>query len=684
MSVSSRTLVSGRALDFWLGGYLLVLLAQFDRLPIWLFLVALAGGIAGWMIRRRGWAPLARRYLIPVTLVTAAGFWAIYRGQFTVDTAASFLVLTVALKWLEIRQRRDLFILFFIISYLVVVTLLFHQSILWVAVLLVSLFLLFTGLQLAIAGQVRGLSGEALRRSAWLFAKMLPIVIILFIFFPRMSPLWSVPLVSEQGVTGLSEEMTPGEISNLAQNSERAFRVSFGGDMPRPGERYWRTMSLDRFDGRTWRRAHSEDREGPTRVAESAPADELGEQQYEILMEPHYERWGFALQNSDPASPGVRMDERGLVRFERSVDTTRRYRLSQREGTERALGQRELSEAGQQYYTRLPESGNEKTRAWVAQQRLAEPDDQALIQRFMGRFNEEPFHYTLRPPTLGEDPVDELLYETQRGFCEHYASALAFKLRAAGIPARIMTGYLGGEESANEQYLIIRQYDAHAWVEAWLPEYGWFRLDPTAQIAPDRIEYGLEEAMREEGSFLEGNLTSPDRYRDIAWVNWLRLQADAINFYWQRWVVGYEGQTQMSLFDRFPGEIGMRELGLITAGLVAAIIGLAVIYAMVQQHRRRFRDPWHRLYDQWCRWLEKQGVPAGRGDPLSVQTAAAEAHAPELAESIREFGGGLSEVFYGPADRTTPEQLRTLRQLLTHIRRNTRRGRSRHTAAAKR
>jgi len=208
-------------------------------------------------------------------------------------------------------------------------------------------------------------------------------------------------------------------------------------------------------------------------------------------------------------------------------------------------------------------------------------------------------------------------------------------LRSAGIPARIMTGYLGGESGLNNDYLIVRQYDAHAWVEGWFPDRGWVRLDPTAMIAPERIESGSRAAMADEGTFLQDNLFSPQRYGDIRWVNWVSLRLDAVNYYWQRWVVGYEGQTQLSLFEKIPGRVGFRELGLITAGAVAFIIGVAVLLSVVQQHRRRFRNPWYRLYDRWCRWLEKRGIPGARHTPVSAQVEAAVAAFPEQAERIQ-------------------------------------------------
>jgi len=653
-----------RALDCLLLSYALVLAAQFARLPLWLLAIAVVAGGLGWLIRRRGWRPLPKWALFAVTIITVAAFWLAYRGQFTVDTAASFFVLTVALKWLELRQRRDLYILFFILCYLVIVTLLFRDSILWTGVLLVAIFLVFNGLQLSSAGRVRRLSLQTWRRTGWLFAKAIPVVIILFVFFPRMGPLWSVPLVSDQATTGLSDEMSPGEISDLVQNSERAFRVEFGGETPRPGERYWRALILDDFDGRTWRRRDQELEERASRVNTEAQAGSLAENEYEVLMEPSYQRWGYALADSVPVSPNLTQDFRGLVRFERSVDTRLRYRMMFQQDPP----QTSLSDRARRQYTQLPADSNPQTRAWVAEQQARTDDDEALINALMQHFNAEPYYYTLRPPRLGDQPVDELLFDTYRGFCEHYASALTFMLRAADIPARVVTGYLGGESGLNDGYLIVRQYDAHAWVEAWMPDYGWVRLDPTAMIAPDRIELGLRESMRDEGSFLENNWASPDRYQDFALVNWMRLRADAMNYYWQRWVVGYQGQTQLSLFERLPGAPGMRELGLITAGLVAILIGLSAGYALWLHRRRRFQTPYQRLYGRWLRWLQKQQLPTGPGDPPTRQAMVAAEALPAQENLIKAFGKGLNRLFYAPGDMNTDAAQRDLERMRRQLR----------------
>lgn len=674
MRLPDLNLRSPSGMDFWLMAYLLLLLAHLGRLPLWLSAVAIGGGLAGWFIRRQGRRGISGRWLAVLAVALAGLFWAYYRGRFTVDTAASFLVLTVALKWLELRRRRDLFILFFILCYLSVVTLLFYQSMVWAALLLVSLFLLFTGLQVMLGAGVSGLSGQALRRCGWLFAKMLPVVALLFVFFPRVGPLWSVPLVSDQAMTGLSDTMTPGSVSRLVQNDERAFRVTFGGDTPPRSQRYWQALILDHFDGETWSRRDTDRGNGITRVPQAAPSDTLAGDEYEILLEPHGRRWGFALDGSVPASSNARLDSRGLVRFERPVDTQSRYRMQRAATNDDA--RRRLAPAARDFYTNLPGDSNDRARTWVQRRARGAQGPGELIGQLMRHFGEAPFRYTLEPPKLGDNPVDTLMFETRAGFCEHYASALTFMLRAADIPARVMTGYLGGESGLDNEYLIVRQYDAHAWVQAWLPGKGWVRLDPTARIAPERIEQGLQASLRGEGSFLRDNFFSADRYRDLGWVNWVRLRLDAVNYYWQRWVVGYEGRTQLSLFERFPGSIGFRELGLITAGSVAFVIIAAVAFSLWRQRRRRFRDPWLRLYDHWCRWLRRQGLSVARSDTVSSQVEALVAVFPAETTRIRRFGAVLNRVFYAP-DGGSDSELTHARELFARIRRQAVHGRSR-------
>lgn len=678
MSVRAPTMLPSGALWWLLCGFLLLLLPQWDRLPPWLILACLL--LAGWRwLVQLGHVRMPGRWLrLGIMGVLVAAYIATVSGHFSVDTAASFFVLAVGLKWLETRSHRDFFVLFFILVYLATVNFLFRQGIGWSLVTLTGVVVILVALQLLHSPENTGTPVASLKRLGSMLLKTLPVVIALFVFFPRMAPLWSVPLVSEQARTGLSDTMTPGDISSLAQSSERAFRVSFGGDQPAQRDRYWRGLILDRFDGRTWSQWQEEPFRRLGRVNRDAGLDELATDQYDVLMEASGQRWVYALDNSRPVSANLSEVPGELFRLERPADTSVRYRMAlEPAAVDEADG---LSEAERRRYLQLPRQGNDRSRTLARELRAESASDQGYAESVLDRFREQPFYYTLRPPAMPDDPVDTLLFEARRGFCAHYASAMAFLLRAADIPARIVAGYQGGSSGADDAYLIVRQYDAHAWVEAWFEGRGWVRMDPTAAIAPERIESGLREAVADEGSFLEDDWTSPQRYGDLALVQWASLQVDRINYNWQRWVVGYQGQSQVDLMDRLPGNIGLKELGYITAGLVGMALLVAAVIAALRHGSGARRDRVSRLVDRWNRILAQQGVVVPAGVTPARLATLTERQAPAAGATARAFARDLNNHYYGAGTRQRPAGIRTrtmqyrvMRRRLARIRRELKR-----------
>lgn len=283
---------------------------------------------------------------------------------------------------------------------------------------------------------------------------------------------------------------------------------------------------------------------------------------------------------------------------------------------------------------------------------------------------------------MGENGIDNLLFDSQRGFCAHYAGATTFLLRSAGIPARVVVGYQGGAPGAGGDYLIVRQYDAHAWVEVWIGDRGWVRVDPTAAIAPSRIESGLRDAVADEGSFLENNWASPQRYADIAVIQWASLQLDRINYQWQRWIVGYQGQTQMNLMSRLPGGFGMRELGYLTAGIVGVGLLIAGLVSAWQMRRGGSRDAFLRIIGGWHHLSARAGVPVRVGETPSTLAARLARAEPVVAESARLFAHSINSHYYSdgsPAGRD--RELKRLRRLLQTMKKQLRR---RHSTTGKR
>jgi len=649
----------------------LLILPQWGRLPGWL--IVACGFLAGWRwLAQKGRVRLPGRWLRAVIMLVLTGtYLATVQGRFTVDTAASFFVLAIGLKWLETRSSRDFYVLFFILVYLAAVNFLFRQDILWTFVVFAGIGTLLVGLQLLNAPDLPGALSSGWKRLGLLLLKTLPVVVLLFVFFPRMAPLWSVPLVSGEARSGISDTMRPGDISNLVQSSERAFRVSFGGQIPQYRDRYWRGLILDYLDGEVWRQENPEPVQRPGRVAIDGGVGELAGNQYDVLMEPTDKRWAFALENSVAVSDNLFHAGDKLFRFHRPADSSVRYRMAIEPEPVGNLRNTELAPSLRERYLQLPASGNERARALAAElrQRYGPPE---LIGSLMNRFREQEYYYTLRPPVMPVDGIDALLFDEKRGFCAHYAGAATFVFRAAGIPARVVVGYQGGDPGAGDEYLIVRQYDAHAWVEVWLEGQGWLRVDPTAAIAPSRIESGLRDAMAEEGSFLEDSLASPYRYGDVALVRWATLQLDKINYNWQRWVVGYQGQSQLDLMSRLPGGIGLRELGYITAGVVGGALLLAGLFSALSLTRPNRQDDFGKIVSAWHQLCERAGVPIRGGETPAILAERVAQVCPPAADSARIFARTVNSHYYSGSAPPAKDQVRRLRRLLQTMKRQIR------------
>lgn len=683
--MSAPNLIPGPALVWLMGGFGLLLLPQWDRLPVWLMVSCLV--LATWR-----WLAQLGRLRLPgkwsrtgLMVVLVAVYVATVQGRFTVETASSFFVLAVGLKWLETRSVRDFYVLLFILIYLASVNFLFHQEIHWTVVNLAGVLVLFVGLQVLNAPGIPGAVKSGWKRLGLMFLKTLPVVVLLFVFFPRMAPLWSVPLVSGEARTGISDTMTPGDISSLAQSSERAFRVTFGDDIPPHRDRYWRGLVLDRLDGETWRQSGGNGFRRPGRVSVDGGVGQLQPNEYDVLLEPTDQTWAFALEGSVAVSNNVEQSDNGLFRFDRPADSAVRYRMGLTPASY-LLGAEATAEAdagGSQsvlqnprQFLQLPASGNSRARALAQalKAQAAGPEDVAI--RILQRFRQQQYFYTLRPPPMPDDGIDALLFDTKRGFCAHYAGAMTFLLRAADIPARVVVGYQGGSPGAGNDYLIVRQYDAHAWVEAWLPGRGWTRFDPTAAIAPARIESGLRDAVAEEGSFLENDWTSPQRYGDLAMLQWASLQLDQLNYQWQRWVVGYQGQSQMDLMSRLPGGFSIRELGYVTAGVIGGALLFAGLFTALRGRSFGRRDPFSRLLRRWHGVCEAAGVPVRIGETPSRQAERLAQAEPAVASSAMSFARLVNRHYYGQgspqpsgssSDEGAKDELGKMRRLLATL-----------------
>ncbi|WP_395501768.1 transglutaminase TgpA family protein [Ectopseudomonas mendocina] len=617
------------ALIWLLVAQVLVILPHLVHLPLWMIALWLVA--AGWRVQifrmraryPNGWAKGG------LVLLVLAGIL-LSRGTLVgLDAAAVLLIATFTLKLLEMRTRRDALVVIFLSFFCVVTAYLFEDGILTALYSLLPV----TALLAALVGlQHSGFAERpwpTLRLAGGLMLQAMPLMVLLFVFFPRMGPLWSLPLPSDKGVTGLSDNMEPADIAELSRSSALAFRASFEGEVPPRAQLYWRALTLERFDGRRWSQSNYAD------VPVAPQWSKVGEPlDYSIIMQPSGKRWLFALDVGEMAQESGRMMSDFRWQRLRPVDRPLLYQVrswpqATREGQSEPPGVRQALQ--------LPEQGDPRSRAWAAELKAQYPQGEALVAAVLQHFNREPYVYTLHPQPLGRDSIDDFLFNTRRGFCAHYAGAMTFVLRAAGIPARVVAGYQGGELNPSGNYIQVRQFDAHAWVEYWQPGQGWRSVDPTFQVAPERIERGLEEALSEEDGFLDDQPFSPLRYREKAWLNQLRMSWENLNYDWQRWVLGYQGEQQLQLLQNWFGSLDWQRLALALAlvGTGGVLLGLLALWLLKPWQQRS--DPQRQVFRKFERLLARHEMrrEAGEG-PRSFALRAAR-QLPEQAAQIEAF-----------------------------------------------
>lgn len=547
-----------------------------------------------------------RWVLLPLALV---GVILVYRNYGTLvgqEGGSALLTLLLALKLLEIRSPRDVRLLAMLFAFWLVIHFLFDQSP-WVALYLGALLILDIAI---LADSSRSLPRppyQVFSLALRLTLQALPLTLVLFILFPRLdAPLWSFLPAEDQARTGINDWLEPGSMSALVLDGSLAFRVRFDGPIPQAEGLYWRGPVAWNSDGRRWQAARADQFSG---LAAAVPAARFGDPaSYEVSLEPSRQRWLFALDlpMGTPEKDAHLTHDFQLLAAE-PIKETRVYRLT----SAPALDTGDLLEAQRTAGLALPANVTARMRALVAEWGAVSPDPAAVVQAGLRHFNQEAFYYSLRPPGLGDNPADEFLFETRKGFCEHYASSFALLMRIAGIPARIVIGFLGGERNPLGAHLIVRQSDAHTWVEVWLEGQGWTRIDPTAAVAPERIEPSPELTGLASGRPLRLRIGGVDAWGRL--VHGLRLFGDALDENWYRWVLGLDRSRQQALLDSL-GLGWLREYGLAVLMVLASglVMGL-LLMALLRQPASARSDPLERFYRKFCARLARAGLPRKRG-----------------------------------------------------------------------
>lgn len=556
------------------------------HLPWWESLAV--AGLLVWraLASARQWSLPPQPLKLALAIAAFAAVYAVY-GRVTGQNAGiALLVLMLALKLTEMRSRRDVMVVVFLMYFLLVTHFLYSQE-LWTVLYLFASSVAITAVLIDAhhPGEPLPLR-ESLRLGGRMILQSLPLMLLFFVLFPRIpGPLWGLPSDAGPTRSGLSDSMSPGDISQLILSDEVAFRVSFEGPPPSPDKLYWRGPVFTEFNGRTWT-ASSADLTGRL----PAQIERLGEEvRYELTLEPMRSRWLLALDIPDTRAlpERARLDRNGSLVMDRPIIERRlirgvshaRYRLDA-----------ELGELAREQDTEYPPWSNPRAQDLAAQWRAQGLDDGGVINAALRMFREQEFIYTLEPPMLGRNSVDEFLFETRKGFCEHYTSAFVLLMRAAGVPARVITGYQGMERNTFSDYYVVRQSDAHAWAEVWLQGRGWVRVDPTAAVAPERIERGMRETLRAASEGLPGFFSGYSNWREQMQDSW-----DMVNAYWNGWVLGYGPEVQQ-LFLSFFGLDQIRNMILaLTAGVTAVLawIGFA---ALRRAQAPRITEPALRLW----------------------------------------------------------------------------------------
>ncbi len=617
-----------------------------SHLPLWLSLVT--GGALlwrGWLWQRNGSLP-ARWQLALLVIAGAAGIGWQFRTLLGRDADVALLVFFMALKPMEMRTRRDSMVVVMLGFFLLLTHYLYSQSIptgLW----LLGASTLLTATLIRLHGGAQPVAA-ILRYAALLLAQAIPFMLIAFMLFPRVSgPLWGLPRDAYAGLTGLSDSMSPGSLDNLIQSGAIAFRVQFSGDSPEKSGLYWRGPVFNDYDGRAWRA-------GLTQRSATPSVEATGKTySYVTTLEAHNQRWLLALDLPLALPKDSMLSSTFEARAREPVLNRTRYAIT---SAVSYVANRQESPAVLRQALRLPPRLNPRSRqlaeTWKAE--FGSPEE--ISDAALRMFRRETFFYTLRPPLLGQQAIDDFLFTSRRGFCEHYASAYVFLMRAAGVPARVVAGYQGGEVNPIDGYLTVRQSDAHAWAEIWLADKGWVRVDPTAAVAPSRIEQGVEAA-------LPAGDPLPVLVRiDTDWLRDLRNRWEAANNSWNQWVLGYNPERQREVLSRFGlSEPDWRSMTAVLAALCGIALLIVCLWTLFQ---RPTATPAQLAWRRFCTRLERRGISRAAWEgPLDFARRVEREH-PELGALTREAADHFADLHYGTGK---PEQVQQLKECIRRL-----------------
>jgi transglutaminase-like putative cysteine protease len=679
------------SLSYWLGAsVLLTLIPLYSDILLWLYVLYFALWYRHCQQLKKGDTQAkhintAKKWKVVIVILCVVGFVVSINKGFSLQNFVSLLVLTTCLKLMELESNRDYYLLIFLGCIISACQLLLNNGLLAFSYALLCFFALHLCL-LKVTSSLHTVakrhrqthqhrsfiasSAGGVKSVLVIFLQALPVALVLFIVVPKVGGLWKVPLNKHVAKTGISDELSIGDISQLNQDHSIAMRVTFNAQQREKAELsalYWRGLTLNYFDGKTWRLQQHNRNTAALSIEKKTELSALVQHSdnvlnYSIMLEGSGRPWLYSLQT--PLSTNSDVIQRSDYTLAKRSPILERYQYSVSSYPDYqdnfALTKEELA-----LYTQLPEGGNLASRDFSAKLWAKNPSTDDFIDALMAYFNGE-FTYTLSPETsVTGDAIDDFLFDTKLGYCEHFASSTTFLLRAAKIPARIATGYQGGQWSDNQDYLMITQADAHAWVEVWREGQGWTRLDPTAAVAPQRVEQGAASFLRELNK--DSNFVS--QLNNSGVLQAFRKRWDSVNYQWHRWVLGYDNTMQLVLVRKLLGGIEpWRIAGFILLPVVLLLLPL-LLKNVVQQYRRRYLEPVDPVFKSLAKLdkkLARLGVHRAKGETLSEFVNRAKLKQPSHQQRLTTINDIFNRSLYQDTaldDGQSKELLNLIKQL---------------------
>lgn len=568
---------------------------------------------------KKDWPLPNARVLYFLAFAGILGLMLTYRVQLGSDAFVGLLALMAAIKPFEMPNHRHQMITV-LLTYFIIITSLFRsESMFIVGYMFFSVFV--TTLALVRVNDPQGRFGESLKLSGTILAQAIPLMVILFLLFPRLPGSLFGIQDKTRALSGFSDRMSPGTVSQLIQNQALAFRVEFDGPVPLADPLYWRGITFEKFDGASWT---IDDAMKPPLPPPVVQAEDLG---YTILLEPHHSPWLPALDLPVQGPPWANLRADHTLKAPRPIKQRTKYKALSRVGNSdkkmivgKTPENQDLPSLEAMAKAIIESSGTKNPRARALAEKIAGSGSSASEKAalLMAHFRENPFVYTLTPPLAGPHPIDSLLFESRQGYCEHYASAFAFMMNVLGVPARVVGGYLGGEYNPLGDYLVIRHSYAHAWTEIFDPDQGWVRQDPTLAVALDRLQ------------------TNPDGTSApvlalsaaMGFARQLRFALDAANLRWEAWFTGYSYFEQKAWLERLG--LGKGSGFTQTAGVLVllTLLALALFSGLVWfllPRKKQAPDPVEKAYVLFCQRLARQGLVKAPGQgPVDFARASAQ------------------------------------------------------------